>query len=330
MKALIEQGTRAPEFDLPSTAGGRLSASDLAGEAYVLVFYPGDFTPVCTSELALFEQARGEIEQAGARLIGISVDSLSSHMAFARAQNLGFPLLSDSHPKGAVSQAFRSYNDETGTSRRSLFVIDQQGEVFWSYLSPDGVNPGVDGVLRALSELAPGGSGAARKSRTDFHVKGSLDAAVTLTEFGDYQCPYCGQAYGELRKVFSHFGDDLRFEFRNFPLTNIHPYAEMAAEAAEAAGAQGQFWQMHDGLYENQASLSPELVAELANALQLDVGRLARETNDHAYIGRIRADLSDGLRAGVNGTPSFFINGRLHQGNFDARTLIRAIEEAAR
>lgn len=326
---LFEKGARAPAFDLPSSSGGRVSNADLAGQAYVLVFYPGDFTPVCTSELALFEQARGEIEAAGARLFGVSVDSLSSHMDFARAQNLGFALLADDQPKGAASTAFRSYNAEKSRSLRSLFVVDADGGIFWSYLSPDGVNPGVDGVLRALKDLGSDET-TARKPQGDFHTRGRADAAVTLTEYGDYQCPYCADAYQELKQVFTHFGDSLRFEFRNFPLSNVHPYAEMAAEAAEAAGAQGKFWEMHDGLYENQQSLSPELVIELANSLGLDVRRIAKEVDDHAYLPRIRADISDGLHAGVNGTPSFFINGRLHQQGFDAQSLIAAIGKAAR
>lgn len=326
---LFDKGARAPTFDLPSTSGGRISNANLAGHAYVLVFYPGDFTPVCTSELALFEQARGEIEATGARLFGVSVDSLSSHMDFSRAQNLGFALLADDQPKGAASKAFRSYNAEKSRSLRSLFVVDANGDIFWSYLSPDGINPGADGVLQALKNLGSNGN-VAGESHGDFHTRGRAGATVTLTEYGDYQCSYCADAYWELKQVFAHFGDDLRFEFRNFPLTSVHPYAEMAAEAAEAAGAQDKFWEMHDGLYENQPSLSPELIVGLANNIGLDVRRIAKETDDHVYLPRIRADVSAGLHAGVNGTPSFFINGRLHRGAFDARSLIVAIEEAAR
>lgn len=329
MTNIFEPGTEAPDFDLPSSLGGRVSKADLQGQTYVLVFYPGDFTPVCTSELALFEQARPDIEASGAQLFGVSVDSLASHEAFARDQKLGFALLSDSHPKGQMSQGWKSLNADSGTSRRSLFVVGPDGKIVWSHLSPDGVNPGVDGVLRALSALGPD-TGRGHATRDDFHMRGPADAAVTLTEFGDYQCPYCGQAYAELKKVFAHFGDRLRFQFRNFPLSNIHPYAEMAAEVAEAAGAQGKFWQMHDAIYENQPALSNDMLVGLAGQLGLDVDRLVREVNERTYLPRIRTDLSEGLRAGVNGTPSFFINGRLHQASFDSRTLIRAIEDAAR
>ncbi|MFV0408869.1 MAG: DsbA family protein [Paracoccus sp. (in: a-proteobacteria)] len=145
-------------------------------------------------------------------------------------------------------------------------------------------------------------------------------------EFGDYQCPYCGQAYYQLQRVLGHFGDSLRFEFRNFPLASVHPFAVLAAEAAESAGVQGKFWQMHDALYEHQSALGPDLVLDLARQLRLDVDRFINDVNSDAHLSRIRADLQDGLRLGVNGTPSFFINGRKYDGSFDAGSLIRAIE----
>lgn len=329
MAAIINAGARAPNFELPATTGGTTSLADLAGAPFVLVFYPGDFTPVCSSELALFQQALETIEGYGARLLGVSVDSLASHGAFAKAQGLTFPLLSDAHPKGAMSKAFGSYNDERGVSERSLFVVDAEGVVAWSYLSPMGVNPGVDGVLEALSHLAGTASKAASTpTREDFHFRGDPNSPVTLMEFGDYQCPYCGQAYFQVERVLTHFGNKLRFEFRNFPLASVHPYAVMAAEAAEAAGAQGKFWDMHDALYEHQSALSPDMVVQLARQLGLDLDRFVNDVNGNAYVQRIRGDLQDGLRAGVNGTPSFFINGRKYDGSFDASSLIRAIEAA--
>lgn len=116
----------------------------------MLAFYPGDFTPVCSSELALFQEALPTIEDFGARLVAISVDSLASHGAFARSLGLNFPLLSDAHPKGVVASAFGVYDEELGLARRGLFVMDGCGIVFWSHLSPMEINPGVGGVLKAL------------------------------------------------------------------------------------------------------------------------------------------------------------------------------------
>jgi peroxiredoxin/predicted DsbA family dithiol-disulfide isomerase len=329
--ALPKIGDRAPSFSLPSTLGKTISNADLKGSTYVLAFYPGDFTPVCGDQLSLYSEGLSKITALGASIFGVSVDSLTSHVAFAKARNLRFPLLSDFHPKGAASQAFGSYNEETGRSKRNLFVIDADGVVRWSHESPDAVNPGMDGILAALRSLNPEAASRApaRPSQAPAgHFKGSADAKATLVEYGDYECPYCGMAYQELKRVFAHFGDSLRFEFRNFPLANMHPHAEMAAEAAEAAGAQGKFWEMHDALYETQRFLSPQLVSVLAQRLGLDLDRFAQEVNSHAYLPKIKADLEAGLEAGVNGTPCFFINGRRHEGDFQASTLIQAIEQA--
>ena len=162
----------------------------------------------------------------------------------------------------------------------------------------------------------------------DDHVQGSAKAMVTLVEYGDYQCPYCGEAYPIVKALQKRLGDQLRFVFRNFPLAEAHPHAEHAAEAAEAAGAQGKFWEMHDLLYENQDALDDEDLVRYAKALHLDVPRFVKEMEAHAYADRVRADFSSGVRSGVNGTPSFFINGGRHDGPFDLGSLLAAIEEA--
>ena len=160
------------------------------------------------------------------------------------------------------------------------------------------------------------------------HVQGPSKAPVTLVEYGDYECPYCGEAYPIVKALQKRLGDQVRFVFRNFPLAEAHPHAEHAAEAAEAAGAQGKFWEMHDVLYENQDALEDEDLVKYAKALHLDVPRFVKEMEAHAYVERVRADFSSGVRSGVNGTPSFFINGARHDGPFDLRSLLAAIEEA--
>ncbi len=160
------------------------------------------------------------------------------------------------------------------------------------------------------------------------HVQGAATAPVTLVEYGDYECPYCGEAYPIVKALQKRLGDKVRFVFRNFPLAEAHPHAEHAAEAAEAAGAQGKFWEMHDLLYENQDALEDEDLARYAKALHLDVPRFVKEMEGHDHFERIRADFSSGVRSGVNGTPSFFINGARHDGPFDLGSLLAAIEEA--
>ena len=161
------------------------------------------------------------------------------------------------------------------------------------------------------------------------HSQGPADAPVTLVEYGDYECPYCGEAYLIVKALQKRLGDQLRLVFRNFPLSQAHPHAEHAAEAAEAVGDQGMFWEMHDLLYENQQALEDEDLLRYAAALGLDVARFTRDIAGHGPAARVREDFRSGVRSGVNGTPSFFINGMRHDGSYDLATLLAAIEEAA-
>ena len=148
-----------------------------------------------------------------------------------------------------------------------------------------------------------------------------------LLEYGDYECPYCGAAHPVVKAVQKRLGNRLCFAFRNFPLTNAHPHAEHAAEAAEAAGAQGRFWQMHDLLFDNQDALDDEALAEYAATLNLDVKRLINEVQSGAHLARIREDFRGGARNGVNGTPTFFVNGERYDGEFSAEALIKALTD---
>jgi protein-disulfide isomerase len=167
-------------------------------------------------------------------------------------------------------------------------------------------------------------------SETRDHIQGSPSAKVTMVQYGDYQCPYCGEAYGIIKKIQKRFGSDLRFVFRNFPITEAHPFAENGAEIAEAAGARGKFWEMHDYLYENQQSLSNvDFFTRYANEkLGLDGKRLKEEAAKRAYSSRIKEDFMSGIRSGVNGTPTFFINNYRHNGSYDYEVLEEAIEIA--
>jgi protein-disulfide isomerase len=161
------------------------------------------------------------------------------------------------------------------------------------------------------------------------HIQGPASAPITLVEYGDYECPYCGAAYPIVQEVQRRLGDRLRFVFRNFPLTNAHPHAEHAAEAAEAAGAQGKFWEMHDYLYEHQRALADQSLAEYADAVGLDPEQFDRDMTSQTFADRVRADFMSGVRSGVNGTPTFFINGQRHNGPYDLETLLAAIERAS-
>jgi protein-disulfide isomerase len=161
------------------------------------------------------------------------------------------------------------------------------------------------------------------------HVQGPADASVTLVEYGDFECPYCAAAHVIVNKVKEIMADELRFVFRHFPLTQIHPHAEPAAEASEAAGAQGQFWEMHDLLYENQPLLDEPHLLAYAEELGLDLTRFASELEKAIYRERVREDFLSGVRSGVNGTPAFFINGVRYDGSWDIEPLLETLENAA-
>ena len=146
----LPAGTAAPEFSLPRTPDQKVALSDFRGRPVILAFYPADWSPVCSDELALYQELQSEFERYDAQRIGISVDSAWSHLAFAEDRHLHFPLLADFEPKGKVARAYGVYMEDVGEAGRALFVIDGEGVITWSYLSPTGVSPGANGILKAL------------------------------------------------------------------------------------------------------------------------------------------------------------------------------------
>ena len=152
---------------------------------------------------------------------------------------------------------------------------------------------------------------------------------MTLVEYGDYQCPYCGAAHRSVQEVQARMGNRLRFVFRNFPISTSHPRAEQAAEAAEAAAAQGRFWPMHDLIFENQKRLSDRDLRDYAEQVGLDLERFDAELAEHVHAARVHEDFMSGVRSGVNGTPTFFVNGARHDDSYDVETLLAALELAA-
>jgi protein-disulfide isomerase len=161
------------------------------------------------------------------------------------------------------------------------------------------------------------------------HIQGPANAAVTLVEYGDYQCSHCLQAHATLIDIRNIMGSRMRLIFRNFPITSIHPDAQLAAEAAEAAGAQGKFWEMHDTLFEHQPHLEEPDLIRYARQLGLDINQFQNDLQTHAFVARVREDIHSGVRSGVNGTPTFYINGIRHDGQWDLQTLTTALVAAA-
>jgi protein-disulfide isomerase len=161
------------------------------------------------------------------------------------------------------------------------------------------------------------------------HTQGPANAAATLVEYGDYECPYCGAAYPIVKEIQERMGERLQFVFRNFPITTSHPRAEQSAEAAEAAGSQGRFWEMHDLLYENQRHLEDEDLHGYAARLGLDLDTFDNDLAEHVHAPRVHEDFMSGVRSGVNGTPTFYINGARHDDSYQPDVLLAALEEAA-
>jgi protein-disulfide isomerase len=162
----------------------------------------------------------------------------------------------------------------------------------------------------------------------DDHTVGPETARVTLVEYGDYECPFCGAAHPVVKQLLGLLGQDVLFAFRHFPLAQIHPHALDAAIAAEAAGAQGRFWEMHDALFTHQDHLAPRDLLVLARAIDLDLERFADDLTQRTYEPKVRRDFLSGVRSGVNGTPTFFINDLRHNGAWDLESLLDGIRAA--
>jgi protein-disulfide isomerase len=159
------------------------------------------------------------------------------------------------------------------------------------------------------------------------HIVGDQRAPVTLVEYGDFECPHCGRAHPVVKAVGKYFGEQLKFVYRHFPLTQIHPHAEIAAEAAEFAAANGRFWEMHDGIFENQDRLGVPFLTELVAELGMSSDDLVSDLQSHVYAPKVRSDFLGGVRSGVNGTPTFFINGQRYEGAPEFEVLVEAIDE---
>jgi protein-disulfide isomerase len=153
------------------------------------------------------------------------------------------------------------------------------------------------------------------------HIRGSVNAPITIVEYGDFECPYTGRAYPVIKELTKQFNEKIYFVYRNFPLNDIHPYAQHAAEAAEAAAAQDKFWQMHDYLFEHQKALDDHHLLEYAQKVELNIDRFKKEMSEHVYAPLINKSLKSGIDSGVEGTPTFFINGERYEDSWDLDTL---------
>jgi Na+/H+ antiporter NhaA len=267
------------------------------------------------------------------KLVGISVSALG-------AVRLGVGTL----PRGLTGAQIAGGAALSGIGFTiSLFIVDLalddpalQDQARVGVLSASLIAALLGWALFRLADVRAAGSGAGRRPTlldppvdvARDHIKGPVDAPLELVEYGDFQCPFCARATGSLDEVRERLGDQLRYVFRHLPLTDVHEHAELAAQAAEAAGSQGRFWEMHDRLFAHQDALAlPDLVAH-ARALELDVERFVNELLDGVHARRVREDVASAEVSGARGTPTFFVNGRRHSGPYDAASLVQALESS--
>ena len=336
-------GTKAPDFTLSDGPNHTISLKNYRGQPVILCFYPADFSSVCGEQVVLYNELLPEFRRYDAQILGISVDGIWCHKAFAESRKLQFPLLADFEPKGAVARQYGVYRDENGITERALFVIDAEGTVQWSYVSPIGTNPGADGILQALDRLGgetaaptPADEQAPASDDTDtppptptarhVHARGPEDASMTLLEYLDFECPDCLDAYKVLHNLPQDVWANVRQEVRNFPLRHAHPHAQHAAEAAEAAAAQGKFWEMYDHLFQHQDALADDNLMDYARAIGLDEAQFKQDLASHTYADAVEQERLQGARDGVNGTPTFFINGTRYDGEVTAEALTAALK----
>ena len=243
----LQAGTAAPDFTLHTTPDQTVSLTDFRGRPVILMFYPADWSPVCGDQVVLYNELLPEFQRHDeAALLGISVDGVWCHLAFARDRKLKFPLMADFEPKGAVARTYGVYRQHDGVCERAPVRPRRRGNHPLELRVPDRRQPRRRRhSVGARSPHPPRGNHMTRKVATarlavpvgdQDHVQGPATAPVTMVEYGDFECPFCGQAHRVVKALKKALGRRLRFVFRHFPLATAHPRAQQAAEAAEAAG----------------------------------------------------------------------------------------------
>ena len=306
----LPSGTAAPDFELPSGPDQTVSLSALRGRPVILAFYPADWSPVCGDQMALYNEILPEFQRFGAELLGISVDGVWCHLAFAQDRKLHFPLLADFEPKGEVARAYGVYrapgrHERAGAVRDRRATASSAGATSRRSASTPARTAS---CARSRDRVAEKGgtlmkhrvavaASPCRSARRD-HIQGPADAPVTLVEYGDYECPYCGAAYPIVKEVQERLGDRLRFVFRNFPLATSHPHAEHAAEAAEAAGGAGQvLGDARPALRESGSASPTSDLRGYAAQLGLDVDAFDSDLAEHDATPRACARTSSAASA---------------------------------
>lgn len=305
MVKILQPGLTAPQFVLPAVHADRpeLALAELAGKKAVLVFFPLSQEQALLEQLAKFQEKLTDFEAEGAQLVGLSEAGPGELARLAGVEKLTFPLLSDSNPGAAVA---RQYGLISGQS--AVFILDEERLIHRVYEPaqyPNLPNPAM--VVRALKKLADIPK-PPPVSPADWQL-GPADAPVTVLEYADYECAPCGEAYRLLKQVIPTYGDKILWVHRHLPLRHSHPLAQQAAEAAEAAGAQGKFWDMHNRLFEARGALERAQLVEYAREIGLDVNRFEQELDNQRFKEAVNEDFKQAVRNKIKLPPVLFING---------------------
>jgi peroxiredoxin/protein-disulfide isomerase len=294
----LQPGIQAPDFSLPvSNQTRQISLREFAGQKIVLLFFPGDSPPELMDQLTKFQAKAADLEAQETRLLSISTTPPSE-------QALDFPVLNDSAGQTAANYGCLS---PEGTIEPTVFVLDEEGlirRVYEAAKYPHLPNPAM--VLRALKKLA-GVVKAPPVTAEDWQL-GPAGAPVTIIEYADYECKPCGEAYRLLKEIIPTYGDQILWVHRHLPLRHSHPLAQQAAEAAEAAGAQGKFWEMHDRLFQARLALAREQLIDYAGEVGLDVEQFTRDLDDRRFKDAVNADFKAAVKNKIKLPPALFIN----------------------
>lgn len=325
MPTILQPGTTAPNFVLPAAGSNRrISLQDNLGKKLVLLFFPSKPSNELIQHLIDYQAKTSAFTEQDTRLIGISNDTIGQLEKLIKETGINFPLLSDANPPGFTATKYGLVSGQKPLDA-VVFIVDEDGLIRRVYKASDYPHlPNPAMVVRALKKLA-----AVPKpppiTPEDWQL-GPPDAPVTVLEYADYQCPPCGETYRLLKQILPSYGDRVRWVHRHLPLRHSHPLAQQAAEAAEAAGAQGKFWEMHDRLFEARLALERENLIKYASEIGLDVDQFTQDLDSRRFKEKVNAHFKQAIRHKIKLPPALFINGIPLEGPRTEATIRRQIE----
>lgn len=309
----LEPGIYAPHFTLsPANTGGTAKLSAPANQNGVLIFFPSTLDGGLTDALVRYQERAADFAAQSIYVMGISDAPPDALADLARAQGIAFPLLSDTNPPRATAQEYGVVSGE-GAIAPTAFVLDRSGLIRATYAPADAASlPHPAAILRALSRLAT--APHASPLAEDDWIRGPRDAPVVLTEYSDYQCKHCADLHHVLEQILLVYAGKVALVHRHFPLRHSHPQAQLAAEAAEAAGAQGKYWEMHDRLFAAEQHLERERIIQFAGEIRLDLERFTDDLDTGRFASAANADSTAAMAHHIKFPPSLFVNQILFEG----------------